>query len=249
VDLFDVARSCARRWYVLLPLLLIVGWFSHSAYSSVKPVYWANAVIGLAPQSARVDAAAPGVPVPRNGLLDVGGASLVANMTAIALKQPAVVDQVVQAGGLRNYGAQMFPVPATTPQLPLVWVEATNADPAAVTKTLEILVQQTAVTLHSLQQQARVPDDQMVEPFVVQPPSVPAKGMPSRTRSTIAILVAGAGLAILASVLLDAFLTRRRAKRRASLASVQVGAESEPVDASTDGQRSTTATEGALEAR
>src|SRR5262249_28583554 len=156
-------------------------------------------VIGLTPPSTRIDNVPQGVPMPRNGLLDVGGASLVANMTAIALKQPAVVDRVVEAGGLPNYGAQMFPVPATVPQLPLVWVEATDANPAAVTKTLELLIQQSYATLHSLQQQAQVPEDQMVTPFVVQPPGVPAKGTPSRMRSTMMIFVAGFGLAILAT--------------------------------------------------
>ena len=72
-------------------------------------------------------------------------------------------------------------------------IEATNADPAAVTKTLELVLQQAEITLRTLQQQAQVPDDQMVAPFVVSPPSAPAAGMPTRTRSTIAIFVAGAG--------------------------------------------------------
>ena len=187
-------RSCFRRWYVFLPLLLVVAWFSYSAYSSVKPVYFSNAVIGLSPPSKMVENVPDGVPMPRNGLLDIGGAQLIANMTAIGLKQPAVVDRVVEAGGLPNYGAQMFPVPATVPQLPLVWVEATDPDPAAVTKTLELLIQQSSATLHSLQQQAHVPEDQMVTPFVVSPPGVPAKGTPSRTRSTMMIFVAGVGL-------------------------------------------------------
>ncbi len=49
MDLFDVARSCFRRWYVLLPLLAITAWYSYSTYSSVQPVYYANTIIGLAP--------------------------------------------------------------------------------------------------------------------------------------------------------------------------------------------------------
>ena len=80
MDLFDVVRSCARRWYVFLPLLLIVAWYSYSVYSSVKPVYYSNTVIGIVPPSTRVDNVPAGVPIPRNGLLDVGGASLIAKM-------------------------------------------------------------------------------------------------------------------------------------------------------------------------
>jgi len=82
-----VARSCARRWYIFLPLLLVTAWFSHSAYSSAKPVYYSQAVVGLAPPSSRVENVPQGEPVSRNALLDIGGASLVANMAAMKLKE------------------------------------------------------------------------------------------------------------------------------------------------------------------
>jgi hypothetical protein len=190
--------------------LAIVTWFSYSAYSSVTPVYYSNAVIGVAPPSTRIDNAPPGVPLPRNGLLDIGGASLIANMTTVGLKEPAVVDQVVAAGGQPDYVARMFPVEGTMPQLPLIMIESTEADPDAVTKTLELVIAQSEETLRNLQQQARVPEDQMVAPFVVSPPTTPAAGMPARTRSTIAIFAAGFGLSVVVTVLVDVLLSRRR---------------------------------------
>jgi len=210
VDLFDVARSCFRRWYVLLPLLAITAWYSYSVYSSVQPVYYANTIIGLAPPSVRQDAPTAGGEVRRNGLLDVGGASLVANLTALGLREPAVVDRVVAAGGSPDYTAKAFPTPPPNPQLPMVFVEQTSSDPAEVTKTLELVAAQAEVTLRTLQQQARVPEDQMVTPFVVTPPGTPAAAMPTRTRSTVAILGAGTGLSILVTVLVDVLITRRR---------------------------------------
>jgi hypothetical protein len=234
VDLFDVVRSCARRWYIFLPLLAIVTWFSYSAYSSVKPVYYANAVIGISPPSTRIDNVPPGVPLARNGLLDIGGASLIANMTAVGLREPAVVDQVVAAGGEPDYGARMFPVAATMPQLPLVMIEATEAQPEAVTRTLELVITQSEQTLRKLQQQARVPEDQMVAPFVVSPPSAPAAGMPSRTRSTVAIFAAGAGLVVVVTVVADVILTRlrRRIKERsqAKAAAVEPSPDRTPTE-------------------
>jgi hypothetical protein len=213
VDLFDVVRSCARRWYVFLPLLAIVAWFSYSVYSSVKPVYYSQAVIGVAQPSIRVADVAPGVPLARNGLLDIGGAPLIANMAALGLREPSVVDQVVAAGGLPAYTSRMFPVPGTMQPLPLIMIEATDADPAAVTRTLELVIAQAEGSLRTLQQQARVPEDQMVATFVVSPPSAPAAGMPSRTRSTIAIFVAGLGLSVVVTVLVDVLLGRRRRQR------------------------------------
>jgi hypothetical protein len=230
MDLFDVIRSCARRWYVLIPLLLVVGWFSYDVYSSVKPVYYSSAVIGLAPPSVRVEDTPPGVPLARNGLLDVGGAALIANMTAVGLQEPSVVARVVAAGGLPTYAAKMFPVPATMGQLPLVMVEVTDPNPAAVTQTLDLVIPQAEVTLRNLQQNANVPNDQMVAPFVVSPPGPPAAATPSRTRSTVAIFVAGAGLVTVVTVIVDVLLVRlgKRERRRSSVPT-EVVAEPPPV--------------------
>jgi hypothetical protein len=221
LDLFDVARSCARRWYLFLPLLLIVGWSSYNMYSSVKPVYYANAIIGLTPPSTKMYNPPQGVALPRNGLLDIGGADLIANMAAVGLREPSAVDNVVAGGGVPDYVSRVFPVTGNMPPLPLVMIEATNPDPAAVTRTLELVVAQAGVTLRDLQQQAQVPEDQMVTPFVVSPPSAPAAGMPTRTRSTIAIFVAGAALSVLLTVGVDALLTRLKARRRRRLASAE----------------------------
>jgi len=206
-----VTRSCFRRWYVFLPLLLIVAWHSHSVYRSVKPVYYSNAVIGLAPPSTRYDqAAAPGAPIPRNGLLDIGGAPLVAQMTAMELRQPAVVERVVEAGGTPAYKAKLFPTAPNAPEVPMVFIEVTTSDPQKATKTLELVTAEATVALRNVQQQAQVPDDQMVQAFTVQPPFAPEPGMPSRMRSTMVIFAAGLGLSVVVTVLFDVLLGRLR---------------------------------------
>jgi hypothetical protein len=199
---------------VVLPLLLITAWFSHHIYTSVKPVYYSNAVISVAPANSRMDQAELGVPVPRNGLLDVGGPTLITNLAALGLRDSSVVAQVAAAGGQADYTARIFPVPATSPELPLIMVEATEPDPVAASKTVELVVAQADPTLRNLQRQAGVPDDQMVKALVASPPSAPAGGTPSRTRSTISVFAAGAGLAILVGVVVDLFMTRWKARRQ-----------------------------------
>jgi hypothetical protein len=215
VDLFDLVKSCIRRWYIVIPLLIVAAWYSHHVYASVKPVYYSSAVIGVTPPNSRIDqAAAPGDAVPRNGLLDVGGASLITNMATLALGDSGIRTQVVASGGAADYTVKMFPVPATMPELPMIMVEATEPDPLTASKTVESVVGQAGSTLRALQQQAGVPDDQMVTPFVVSPQSGPWPGMPSRTRSTIAVFVALAGAAVLAGLLTDVLLSRWSARRR-----------------------------------
>ncbi|MFL6088065.1 MAG: hypothetical protein ACJ74F_33875 [Mycobacterium sp.] len=226
MDLFDVARSCLRRWYLLLPMLLVVGWYGYAAYNSVIPVYYANTVIGLAPPNSRVENVDAGVPLPRNGLLEAGGATLIANMTSIGLQQQSVVDKVVASGGLPDYYAKMLPVPPGIPQPPLIIVEITSAKREAVSRTLELVIAQAEDTLTSLQEQARVPQDQMVRTLLVSPPTTPAAAMPSRMKSTITIFVAGAGLAVLVTVLADVLLTHfisRVRRRRQAQSEVAVG--------------------------
>ncbi len=213
MDLFDVVRSCLRRWYIVLPLLLLVAWYSYGIYNSTKPVYYSNAVIGVSPPSSRIDTAQAGQPVARNGLLDIGGAGLITNMTAIGLRDSSVVSQVVADGGSPDYISRMFPVPATSPELPLIMIEATEPDPISASKTVTSVVAQADSALRLLQQQAKVPPDQMVTSFVVSPPSPPAAGMPSRTRSTISVFVAGAGLTVVLTVLFDVLLLRWKGRR------------------------------------
>lgn len=210
LDLFDVVRSCFRRWYILIPLLLITAWYSHQVYTSVKPMYYSQAVIGLAPPSYRVDQAVEGAPVPRNGLLDIGGAPLLANMAALGLREPSVANRVVALGGLPDYTARLFPVPATSPPIPLVMIEQSAPDPASATKTLELVANEMSSALERIQKQAKVPADMTVTSFVVSPPSEPIAAMPSRTRSTAAIAVAGIGLTVLVTVLVDVLMVRRR---------------------------------------
>ncbi|WP_235624157.1 hypothetical protein [Mycolicibacterium goodii] len=239
MDLFDVVRSCARRWYVFVPLLAMVTWFSYSAYTSVQPVYYSNAVIGLAAPSSRIDNPPQGIPIPRNGLLDVGGASLIANMTTLGLQEPAVVDRVVASGGLPDYSARMFPGPANMQQLPLIMIEATTAEPDAASKTLELVVAEAEATTRALQQQANVPDAQMVVPFVVSPPSTPAAGTPARTRSTLTIFVAGLGLTVVVTVLVDVLLSRRTRRSKGTHAPSAPAGAPVPGTVATNGQPET----------
>jgi hypothetical protein len=206
-------------------MLLVVAWYAYSAYTSVVPVYYSNAVIGIAPPNGRVEYVDAGVPLPRNGLLDAGGAPMIANMTAIGLQQQSVVDRVVAGGGLPDYYAKMFPVTPGMSQPPLILIEITSAHRDAVTRTLELVIAEAQDTLKALQQQAGVPNDQMAHTLLVSPPTTPSAGMPSRMKSTITIFIAGGGLAILVTVVADVLLTKyssRRQRRRMTRADVAI---------------------------
>lgn len=213
MDLFDVVRSCFRRWYVMLPLLLATGWFAHNTYVSVKPIYYSSAVIGLAPANSQIQYAPAGGQVPRNGLLDAGGVSLMANMAVLRMRDPVVIGQVVAAGGRSDYGAKMFPGPASAPQLPLIMIEMGSPTPESTTKTLQLAASQADPVLRAIQQESGVPDELMVRAISVSPPSQPVVATPSRTKATITIVIAGVLLAVLVTVIIDVISQRWSARR------------------------------------
>jgi hypothetical protein len=217
VDLFDVVRSCIRRWYVVIPLLAVTAWISYSQYTSVKPVYYANAVVSAAPSNVQVPFSADGNPVARNGLLDVGGAELIMNLVVLGFDDPAVKAQVVAAGGMGNFSVRMFPgspsAGTNQTQLPLIMIEATESDPASAVKTVELAAAQADSVLTGVQQQAGVPDFQMVKAIQASRPQA-VEGTPSRNKTLLVTLMIGIGLAILAGVGLDALVNRLQKWRR-----------------------------------
>jgi len=218
VDLIDVVRACFRRWYVVVPLLLITGYFAHHFYASVKPVYYSNAVIAIAPPNLQMQYRGDGVPVPRNGLLDVGGPTFVTNLAVLGFDEPAVRERVVADGGMANFTVRMFPSPVTGngagEQLPLIMIEATENDPASSQKTVQLAAAQSDSVLRNLQQQAQVPDDQMATALMASSPSYPAVGVPSRTKSTLYIALLGIAITVIIAVIADSILIRRPSRRK-----------------------------------
>jgi hypothetical protein len=209
MDLFDIVRACVRRWYVVVPLLLLTGLYTSHVYASVKPVYYSNSVVGFVVPSSVVQLAAPGAVVPRNGLVDSGGPSLLAYMTVIGLNDATFKAQHLNSQGEPlNYTAKMFPVAGNQAQLPLVMIEATGPDSETVSKTVQNATQLADPVLRNLQVTAGVPADQMAKAFVTSGASVPSSGTPSRTKSAISIALAGTALAVLAGLLVDFLVTR-----------------------------------------
>lgn len=209
MDLFDVVRACVRRWYVFLPLLLVTLGLSYHFYSAVKPVYYSNAVVGLAPPNSKLWQAPNGEPVPLNGLLEAGGPTLLANMAVLGMKDPSVAARVVAAGGGPNYTAKMFPTSNNAPQLALIMVESTESDPQVSAKTVSAAVGQVDPVLKSLQQQAGVPPNLMVNALAASPPSPPIAATPSRTKSAVTTMIGGLIVTVIAVVAADVVLSRR----------------------------------------
>lgn len=213
VDLFDVIKSCLRRWYVVLPILILTAGLAYWQYSSVKLVYYANGVVGISPPNEYIQFAGEGKPAPRNGLLEVGGADLITNMTVLSMTDASVRSEIVAQGGRPDYTIRMFPAPLTGAgsqlQIPLIMVEATEADAASAERTVNLAAAKAGAVMEDLQRKSGVPESLIVRGLVISPPSAIA-GPPSRLKPVLLRIIAGTGIAVLSAVLLDLYLARRK---------------------------------------
>ncbi|NDZ93641.1 hypothetical protein G3I13_24060 [Streptomyces sp. SID6673] len=223
MDLFDVTRIAARRWWVTVPIVAVVLLIAYGNYASVKPQYYSYATIGLAVPSVKV------VPPTRpdgstvqitNGLADNGGPGLLASLLTTALGQPQVTSKVVAGGGIAPVTAAVKPSESGSAQ-PIVEISAEGPDAYAVKQSVALTVRESNTALRDLQASAQVPPSSMATTFVVAAPSEPFGAMPARTRELIATVLAGLLVAIIAAVVVDALLgaVARRRDRRGRAAS------------------------------
>jgi hypothetical protein len=215
MDLFDVIRACIRRWYVAVPLLAVTLLYAYHTYSTVRPVFYAHAIIGVSAPNSQVPWGSGGQPIPQNGLIAAGGAPLLTQLLVFGLNSVDIINKVASAGGVPNYTVRVFPTGGDlqTAALPLIMVESTQPDSQTARKTVELVAANANPVLRQIQEQAGVPDSLMVQTIVASPPGPPRAGTPSRTRSSFAMLAAGVGVTVLTASLVDTVILRRRVPR------------------------------------
>ena len=195
----------------------MTGWLAHGSYTTVKPVYYANAVVGAAPPNEQTLYNPGGGPTPRNGLLDMGGAQLIMNLVVLGFEDPQVVERIVAAGGHRNFTVKMVPTPvseggAAGQPLPLIFFEATQDTADMAVKTVAAAAAQADFVLVGIQKQAGVPDSQLLHALPATQP-IARPGIPSRNKGTVNLLLLGVSSAFLAGFGLDVLVRRLRNKR------------------------------------
>jgi hypothetical protein len=206
LDLFDLVRICAKRWYIFLPLFLLSTGYAYHAYTSVQPLYYANSVVSIAPPNQRASYSSS--PMEVNGLLEAGGPTLITNLAVIAGSDPGFKLKVAGLGGTTNFTVKNFPQPVGVQvPLPLIMIETTTGDLTTATKTIEIASSQIDGVFRDVQKSAGVADSQLARAIVASPPRT-AKATPSRTRATAGIFFGGLGVSVIASVIADVFANR-----------------------------------------
>lgn len=211
MDLFTIAGACVRRWYLTVPMLLVVGLLAFQAYSAVEPLYTSSRSVVVLPsldETAAQAAERGGEDEPDdedNPYSGQGGSRFAVAVLKRNINSTAFEDRLDLAKGVE----QTFEAESSDDQ-PMIHVVVTAPSEQAVYALLDKVVAESAVVLDEFQAEAGAPE---VTRYRIAP-AVPAgpveDATPSRLRSAGAIVVLGGGLVAALVVGADALLTRRR---------------------------------------
>ncbi|MGC5616762.1 hypothetical protein [Georgenia sp. Z1491] len=217
MDLFSIAGAMIRRWYLTIPLLLLVAFFAYRSYAAVEPLYMSTrsvVVLPSLPEEPEVgspvdeteDPSEPDNPYSGQGGSRFAVAVLARNINSSAFEERLGLDESLE---------QEFEANSSSEQ-PMIHIEATAPSEEAVHDLLETVVAEASVVLDEFQAEAGAPE---VTRYRIAPavPAGPVEDVtPSRLRGAGAIAALGGGLTAVVVVGLDALLAARLRRRRAA---------------------------------
>lgn len=222
MDLFDFARACRRRWYVVVPLLALTALAGLFAYFTVPTVYQASSVVGLGPS--------PTTGGEGNGILNNGGTVMLANVTAIGLSSPEVTAQIENDTGATEFTAVVVAVPGG--QMPMLELTTKAHDLETAELALEAANERAQEEVNRIQTNAGIGERAFGVVYQVSSGTEVDVLTPGRTRLLAGVL----GLGIVASVVIGFYWDVIAARRRPDPAD----------DAGTDVESPTRSTDDAL---
>ncbi|MCX2183855.1 chain length determinant protein [Streptomyces sp. SKN60] len=202
MDLAEIFRVMCRRWYVLLPGLLLTAGLTVGAWLVVPVTYESQSTVAML--NSRKGAEADGNPF----LSMEPSLTGMADSLARNVNSDASVAELKTQGMREKYEAKI----ADNAQGPLLWLTVTGQDRDAVLAGNKTLMAFTAQRLKDLQADQKVSPDAMIRITTIVPPQDPEP----QVKSKVQYLIMAAGLGIVLSLVATFFAeARRRAKDRA----------------------------------
>jgi len=200
VDLLAVLRVAARRWYILLPLLVLATVGGWAVSQKVSPNYQIKAVFPIsAPYTDSDDA---GNQLSRNPFLDIVTTSKILGMLG---DSPDVRNAVEDGGGDPEY--------EITEEGGVLSSTVSTDSPDRALATYRLTVDALGTRLDALQADAGVPPAFRVTIRNVLQPAQAEESLGNRQRVLIASVALGGSLSIAICVFSDYVLIRRRTGR------------------------------------
>lgn len=208
MSLAEMWRVIRRRWYVLLPSILLAMGLTVGVYASIPQQYQSSAMVSLltSQQAIKGTATVPGTDNPFMNF----DSSL--NDTAdFLVRRLASTDASQQLGA---EGVSAYTAVLAASQGPFIQLTAIGSSRADATAAIDKLIAYTGQQLQQLQQQQGVPAQAMIESAVIVPGSPPLAQTKRRTQDTLGAGAGALALAVLGTFALDTLALRRKAARR-----------------------------------
>ncbi|MEU5805963.1 chain length determinant protein [Streptomyces sp. NPDC047718] len=218
MDLAEIWRVMRRRWYVLLPGLLITAALTTGVYLLVPVEYRSQSTVTLL-NSKKATVAFDGNPflstqASLTGMADGLARNLNSDDSRADLK----------AQGLTGtYEAKI----ADNAQGPFMWLIVSGTDPAAVLKSDQLLTAYAEKRLQEFQAQQQVTPEAMIRMATIVPPQKPEP----QTKTRLQYLVMAGALGFVLSLVATFFVEARRrtpagpGRRRAAAPEAEAEAE------------------------
>jgi capsular polysaccharide biosynthesis protein len=226
VDLLTTIRILLRRWFVVVPMLLLTAGGAYYAMQAVSPSYEASgAVVLLGPATAGAPVKGEPTPAPVNPYLQFGGAlETTGEIVSRTLMSADEVDKLSRRGATSAYEVGT----GSEGGSPIVNVIATDTDEAAAIRTVAIVVAEVRTELQRRQAAAGAPPSQFIRVENVTIPTKATKMAGSTMRAVAAVLALGLAVSCGLGFMAEAIAVRRAGRSTAYEPAVPMPAGAAP---------------------
>ncbi|MEZ0090350.1 Wzz/FepE/Etk N-terminal domain-containing protein [Streptacidiphilus sp. EB129] len=197
MDLAEIFRVMRRRWYVLLPGLLVTVALTVGVFLVVPPKYQSQSTVELL-NSQKATIAFDGNPFLSTQVALTG----MADSLARNLNSDAAIADLKSQGLTGTYVAKI----ADNAQGPMLWLTVTGTDKAGVLSSDQILTDYAKTRLEQFQAQQSVAPNAMIRMTTIVPPQEPAAQTKTRIEYLALAGVMGIVLSLVAVFYVEARL-------------------------------------------
>ncbi|MFC9812654.1 O-antigen ligase family protein [Streptomyces virginiae] len=202
----EMGAVLRRRWYVIVPAILLSLLAALHLYRSVPVAYQSQSSVALLDSSA----AAKLPPAFGNPISNAGGALVVTADVLIRTLSGADAARELHSLGVTDPYTVGF---AANTSGPLLTLTVTGTDREKVLEETNLLTGFAGEQLNALQAAAKVQPAYMVQTAPVVLPQTPVPQLKSRYQQVLGVLILGVGGGFVLSFVADALLAARRRRR------------------------------------
>ncbi|WP_309067623.1 hypothetical protein [Microbacterium sp.] len=210
MNIAETLRGLRRRWYIVLPGIIVAAGLASWMWVTTPPMYERTATQLLLPGAATLPETEEGEP---NPFLYLGGLTTAADVTVGALNAPQVAREATDA----HPGSEVSVTRDPSTSGPVVLIAATAPSDAAAADIIDTMLRQTVDVLDDLQSEQEVTEDAKVTVSTLAVTDESELNYRDRALYTVG---AGGGAVLLALLLAAAVdgLVRHRGRRRVRVA-------------------------------